>query len=87
MITDEDDAIYEQVYSLQGHIFLKQKMYEEALDWFLKAKAQADRCLGEDSRSSAQISMYIVEIHVKTGNHAQALEMAKKYQKFSGAIQ
>ena len=45
-------------------------MYEEALDWFLKAKAQADRCLGEDSRSSAQIAMYIVEIHVKTGNHA-----------------
>jgi len=70
MITDEDDAIYEQVYSLQGHIYLKHSMYQEALEWFEKAKAQADRCLGEDSRSSAQIATYIVEVHIKTGNYA-----------------
>jgi hypothetical protein len=70
MITDEDDAIYEQVYSLQGHIYLKHAMYQEALEWFEKAKEQADRCLGEDSRSSAQIASYIVEVHIKTGNHA-----------------
>jgi|LauGreDrversion4_2_1035121.scaffolds.fasta_scaffold624630_1 hypothetical protein len=26
-ITDEDDGMYEQIYSLQGHIFMKYNMY------------------------------------------------------------
>ncbi len=67
-ITDEDDGMYEQIYSLQGHIFMKYNMYQDALDWFTKALEHADRTLGENSRSSAQIAAYIAEVHMRTGN-------------------
>ena len=77
---DEDNPLWEQVYSIQGHIHMKREQYHDALEWFAKAKASADEVLGENSRSSVQISLYMVTAYMQLGQPEKALEMAKRYE-------
>lgn len=77
-ILGEDDFSNCSIYIIMAHIYLKKKMYDQAIQQLLLVKDLSEAKFGTNSETTASVFLELADAYVKKEDYEQAIEYQKK---------